>query len=183
MDKWSQSQVIWSLLQRPCLSEQWYRLIETKREPNPYFGWSREWAGRAEGYPDSDRPPQLQDLLEFYTPDQDAAALVALAYETGHAPRKHQRRDKHFPITSYSPPNDKDLPPLPPKESPPVPPKDFHVLSTTAPHDSNAHFVPWERLMNTIPEDEFLPHSVPLDFSELDLGTMDVDMSTHFHIP
>ena len=98
MSSWKQTRTILSLLQQPCLKQAWNRLLENKGEANPSFGWSQRWAGRADGYPDSDHPPQLQDLLEFFTPDQHPESLVEWAYEMGHQPRKA---------------TDKELPPLP----------------------------------------------------------------------
>jgi hypothetical protein len=84
MDHWTQSQVILSLLEQPLVWPEWNRILAIKEECNPSFSWSPEFTGRAEGYPDIDCAPQLQDLLEFFTPDQDAATLARLAYEIGH---------------------------------------------------------------------------------------------------
>jgi hypothetical protein len=174
-----------SLLQQPHLREQWAQLIVSKQEPNPCFGWSSRWAGRAEGYPDTDRSPQLQDLLEFFTPDQNASALVALAYEMGHQSRMTNglRQMQHTPQvrpakvshqhasnTRYSSP-DKELP-LPPS-GPPVPPKDAATVALPPHFSMNTHsndFVPWDRLMNTIPEDDFLPDAGPMEVSDLNFS-------------
>lgn len=183
--KWSQTQVIMSLLHQPHLREHWAQLIVGKEEPNPCFGWSSRWAGRAEGYPDTDRSPQLQDLLEFFTPDQNASALVALAYEMGHqsrltnglrqiqhthqvhpakVPHQHASRSRHT-----SP--DKELPLLPPE--PPVPPKDSTTVALPPHFDINAHstdFAHWDRLMNTIPEDDLLPDAGPIQIRDLNFS-------------
>ncbi|KAF2018072.1 hypothetical protein BU24DRAFT_335351, partial [Aaosphaeria arxii CBS 175.79] len=84
MEKWKHSRVILSLLQQPYIWQEWMRLLDAKQETNPNFGWKKQKTGRAEGYPDSDRPPHLQDLLEFFEPGQDAAPIVKLAYNLGH---------------------------------------------------------------------------------------------------
>lgn len=206
---WSQTQVILSLLQQPNLRKEWDRLVESTQGPVPCnFGWSERSDGRAEGYPDSDRLPQLQDLLEFYTPDHDAAALVAHAYDKGHQSciphcRAHwqntgQTRKPtpgnihhhlHTPesVRSGKPAShshrisspEKALPP--PPASPPVPPKDKnrHISAPTAMvPDHPPEFVPWDRLMGTILEDDFLADSVPLEFSGLDL---DIPMHDNFY--
>lgn len=89
MANWKHAKLIFSLLQQPIIRDAWIHLIEEKQELNPSFGWNQSETGRAEGYPDSNRPPQLQDLLEFYTPDQSAETLVQLAYEKGHR-RQHK---------------------------------------------------------------------------------------------
>ncbi|KAF2745695.1 hypothetical protein M011DRAFT_426817 [Sporormia fimetaria CBS 119925] len=159
---WNQTQVILSLLQQSGIKQEWHRLLESKRERNPSFGWSQRWAGRAEGYPDSDCAPQLQDLLEFFTTGQNATALVALAYEMGHQlPKPSPPSRGHSPI-------DKQLPPLP--QGPPVPPKDLepthpasHPAMMQFPHGSGNGFSQWDHFIETIPEDDMLPNSAVMD--------------------
>ena len=203
MADWRHSKVIESLLQRPYLKEEFYRLFELKHDVNPWFRWSERWTRRAEGYPDSDLPPQLQDLLEFFTPDQNASALAQLAYEMGHQPptpsavgpqkqilETHLQSNihgdlqaaRHLSNSNFSSLPDKELPQIP--SGPPVPPKDVpnlnrHPVSLLqGPPDA---FVPWDSIMSTIREDEYLPDSSPLDFCGLDLATLEsMHMDTSF---
>jgi hypothetical protein len=220
--KWSQTRVIYSLLRRPCLWREWLQLLESNQEMNPRVNWEQREAGRAENNPDSDGSSQLQDLLEFYTADQNPATLVALAYEMN-----LERRVEIAP--------------------PPVPPKDAHALpgseqrlgahrpgpvrqnipltanlptsvyheregqhtreqgrvfhdqnmglgsqwvddSVTHPprvfpqafHHTN-EFEHWHPLISTVREDDILADNMPIDFSELELGTLDIYAAGHQH--
>ncbi|KAF2266732.1 hypothetical protein CC78DRAFT_614906 [Lojkania enalia] len=83
MTDWHHTRVIFSLLQRPGISESWYDYLVAKRAQNSVFGWNQHSTGRAKGFPDGHCAPQLQDLLEFFTPDQDPLPLVVMAYEKG----------------------------------------------------------------------------------------------------
>jgi hypothetical protein len=118
--------------------------------------------------------------LEYFTPGQDAAALVALAYDMGHqtqAPSgQHHghghRRNISASSSCSSSSLDKELPPAPP----PVPPKDA-MIAHPLPDEM---FLPWENLISTIPEDTYLPNNDPMQFSDfyptdLDMG-MDIDL-------
>lgn len=190
---WDQTKVILSLLQRPRVLPEFRRLIESNGVENSSFDWNQIEAGRAENNPNNDGTRQLQDLLEFYTPDQNPATLVALAWELN-----RQRRVEISP--------------------PPVPPKDAHnspeskhrepaILSIASYHqtehqphpnqdmiigsqwvDTNvAHspedfsqeyhhmneFENWDRIMSTLQEDPILPHDM-MEFSELDLGNLNM---------
>ncbi|KAH9876282.1 hypothetical protein J1614_004161 [Plenodomus biglobosus] len=78
---WYHSKVIYSLLQRPAIQKEWHKLLENRQERELTIGWNQGSTGRTEGYPESNPTPQLQDLLEYYTPDQDAAALALLAFD------------------------------------------------------------------------------------------------------
>jgi hypothetical protein len=97
---WYHTNVILSLLQRPAILHEWMRLLRVQ-PPITGRGWNQSSTGRVEGYPESNPFPRLQDCLEFFTPDQDAVALVQLAYSKLSAP------------------------PTPP----PVPPKDYPHVS------------------------------------------------------
>ncbi|KAL5380420.1 hypothetical protein DPSP01_007742 [Paraphaeosphaeria sporulosa] len=159
MADWKHSRVIWSLLQRPEILQEWCYLLETKQRTQNPFSWKESTTGRAEGYPDTDAQPQLQDLLEFYPQPHNAAAIARLAFETG-------LREKELP-----------------KAPPPVPKKDQYPLQL--PHQSMYHqgqhsgpfsaavYDPmpdmpiWNRL-GAIPEDPFQPTNVvTLDYDEL----------------
>jgi len=95
---WYHSMVIFSLLQRPAIQLEWNRLLKSTCEQQLTLAWNRHSTGRVEGYPETGDAPQLQDLLEYYTPDQDAALIAGLAF------------DKLVP------------PPVPAKDSPMTPP-------------------------------------------------------------
>ncbi|KAF2180223.1 hypothetical protein K469DRAFT_753464 [Zopfia rhizophila CBS 207.26] len=84
MDEWKHSNVIFGLLSQPYVRDEWARLLVSKHEQKLYFGWNQHTTGRSEGYPGSNRPPQLQDLLEFFVPGQNARALAEFAYKKGH---------------------------------------------------------------------------------------------------
>ncbi|KAF1839167.1 hypothetical protein BDW02DRAFT_635851 [Decorospora gaudefroyi] len=97
--QWYHSKVIYSLLHRPAIYAEWMQLHRSR--PITDFAWNQHSTGRVEGYPESNHIPQLQDYLEFFTNDQDAAALARMAYDK---------------LKSFSTP-------------PPVPPKDNHTTS------------------------------------------------------
>lgn len=222
MANWKHAKVIYSLLQQPHIRTAWLRLLDEKQEIYPNFAWNQTDTGRAEGYPDSNRPPQLQDLLEFFTSGQSASALVQLAYEKGH---RRQHKSSHspelmnwipettsqrssparvpqldYPInplqqsgsismdnatsTQGSPvhtvPIEKKLPMVP--SGPPVPPKDhrnIHSLSNV--QDPIINFESWSRLTSTIPEDDVLPDSVPMNVCQLGFDTFDNHFEASFH--
>jgi hypothetical protein len=190
MATWSQTQIILSLLTQPHLAKEWHRLLDIFQEPNPSFGWSSRWTGRAEGYPDSDCAPQLQDLLEFFTPEQDAAALARLAYEMGHVPK--QTLPVSLPIarppntshagrviTRHPSPPDKELPPLPSDALDDASEMDG-ISAPTFQHICN-DFMHWDNIISSIPEDETLPDSLPMPLPELDFGMLDTEMYPNFH--
>ncbi|KAF2272728.1 uncharacterized protein EI97DRAFT_199204 [Westerdykella ornata] len=187
MHRWNQTQVILSLLQQPGVRREWHALLERKGEANPSFGWSRSWAGRAEGYLEGECEPQLQDVLEFYTPDQDARALVEWAWELGHQPpgvaSTAKGRNKGSASRCSSSP-DKALPSLPTSQPPPpVPPKD-QALEPAITHmttDLPIDLEHWEFLIDSIPDDSLLPHGIPMDFSNLDPAHFDLHVDTSMH--
>ncbi|KAF2662159.1 hypothetical protein K491DRAFT_281778 [Lophiostoma macrostomum CBS 122681] len=163
MDHWTQTQVILSLLEQPLIWTAWNHILASQEERDPSFSWSPDFTGRAEGYPDIDCVPQLQDLLEFFTPDQDAATLAGLAYELGHLqetahvmqhslyvpgsePHLVGRINDHSTTvanalptglvpsqTSTSSPTDKELPSIPSNGSVPVEDGLVHPATTTPP--------------------------------------------------
>ncbi|KAF2466950.1 uncharacterized protein BDR25DRAFT_292645 [Lindgomyces ingoldianus] len=86
MTNWKHTLVILSLLKQPHVCQEQIRLYESKGVQNPYFGWNEHTTGRAEGYPDGLCAPQLQDLLEFFSPGQNARYIVELAWAKGYRP-------------------------------------------------------------------------------------------------
>ncbi|KAI8934162.1 hypothetical protein NX059_008915 [Plenodomus lindquistii] len=78
---WYHSKVIYSLLQRPAIQVEWCKLLESRQERDLTIGWNQRSTGRTEGYPESNPRPQLQDLLEYFTQDQNPAPLALLAFE------------------------------------------------------------------------------------------------------
>jgi hypothetical protein len=103
MADWKHSRVIWSLLQRPEILQEWCHLLETKQRTRNPFSWKELTTGRSEGYPDTGAQPQLQDLLEFFPQSYDAAAIARLAFETGlrvielpEAPPPVPEKDQHL---------------------------------------------------------------------------------------
>lgn len=199
MENWSQSKIIYSLLLQPSIREEWQRILYSKQELNPHFGWSQSWAGRAEGYPDSGCAPQLQDLLEFFTEEQNASEIAEFAYHIGHngIPQIHRARGSTSPHASHhhslyqqtlsnghtvqtrlpSPP-DKELPP------PPVPPKDnsdTNMAITPNLHHVGGDIERWDNLIETIPEDDILPDSLPLDLGDIDFASSGSHLDPNIH--
>ncbi|KAI1549102.1 hypothetical protein PtrSN001C_001875 [Pyrenophora tritici-repentis] len=99
--RWYHSKVILSLLQRPEVYYEWTSLLRSAQPRITTCSWNQHSTGRVEGYPESNPTPQLQDYLEYFSPDQDAASLAQLAF------------DKMVKITA----------------PPPVPPKDYRNTS------------------------------------------------------
>ncbi|KAF2846291.1 hypothetical protein T440DRAFT_471942 [Plenodomus tracheiphilus IPT5] len=129
---WYHSMVIYSLLQRPVIQVKWNKLLESRQERNPKFAWNEHSTGRVEGYPESNAIPQLQDQLEYYTPDQDAASLALLAF------------DKLASAKLRSTP-------------PPVPPKDRRMTSL----DDLTHTLDaWAQMIDTMCPDTNLPTGI-----------------------
>ncbi|RMZ66226.1 Zinc finger C2H2 [Pyrenophora seminiperda CCB06] len=81
ISKWYHSMVILSLLQRPDLCYEWIGLLRSAQPRITSCSWNQHSTGRVEGYPESNPTPQLQDYLEYFCPDQDAAALAQLAFD------------------------------------------------------------------------------------------------------
>ncbi|EFQ85300.1 hypothetical protein PTT_19775 [Pyrenophora teres f. teres 0-1] len=99
--KWYHSRVILSLLHRPDVYYEWMSLLRSSQPRITNCSWNQHSTGRVEGYPESNPKPQLQDYLEYFSPDQDAAALAQMAF------------DKMVKTTA----------------PPPVPPKDYRNTS------------------------------------------------------
>jgi hypothetical protein len=153
MEKWNHSQVIFSLLQRRELIVPWCGLLESKQMTKSPFSWKEKTTGRVEGYPEANIRPQLQDMLEYFTPDRDAVALVRLAFEKG-------RLEKKLPPPPV-PEKDHDLqvvathaPPPQPQYAPPPPPPPPLV------QERMEEVPPWNTFLGTIPEDMNLPTNV-----------------------
>jgi hypothetical protein len=197
LKKWHHTDVILALLRQPGVAQAWDNLIARKGKAMPHFHFRPKTTGRAEGYPYTRRAPQLQDLLEFFTPGQDADKLVERAWEEGYRTPE--------PITSHL---NKDLPPLPPvheRENPSLnvanhhaqellvaPPIGFHVadedlmdtnFSTSHEHElksfvahgdtSMAYFGEplrenWHPMASTVVPDELLADTSFMDSNLLD---------------
>jgi hypothetical protein len=203
---WKHAKVILSLLQQPYVRTAWRNLIEEKRELFPNFGWNQTDTGRAEGYPDSSRRPQLQDLLEYFTPDQNVSALVQLAYEKGH---RRQHKSLHSPeLINWVPEAPVQRVSLPrsqfsqitnslqcaegssrytatntgslhrrEKDLPPLPPKDELTIQSSQLQYNDINFESWNHLTSTIREDNLLCDPVPMDFGD----DFDLGFNTGFH--
>ena len=132
--EWKHTNVVYSLLQRPGIYHEWIRL--SRSLPNiTSFGWNRTTTGRVEGYPESNLTPQLQDYLEYFTADQDAAAVARLAYG---------KMKKATALTRVD-------------ERPPVPPKDYPA---TAVQNWDGEMYPWGQLTDSVVEDDVLPTGI-----------------------
>ncbi|PVI06856.1 hypothetical protein DM02DRAFT_377342 [Periconia macrospinosa] len=166
MDDWHHSQVIFSLLQRPEILRHWCRLLEVKQRTGSPFRWRKHDTGRVEGFPESNCDPQLQDLLEYYTPEYGSTlTIVRLAFDTGL--------------------REKELPSLPvPEEAPePLtqpPPQRISASQTDqdrfSQNDLMGDVAPWSLVghLGTIPEDPFQPTDVcTLDYDALDAAFND----------
>jgi hypothetical protein len=81
MANWNHSAVIYSLLQRPAILVEWNALLSVRKRTFIGFGWDAQTTARVDGYPDSNNALQLQDALEYYTSDQNAAALAQYAFD------------------------------------------------------------------------------------------------------
>lgn len=138
---WHHSCVIYSLLQRPDVYSEWINILQSKSRRITGFGWNQHSTGRVEGYPESCQAIQLQDALEYYTPDQDAAALAQLAYDKA--------------VKRTPPPELPVAPPVPPKDS-----KDYRVHHTTSLQDLMKETESWTQFINSIIEDDVLPTDV-----------------------
>lgn len=164
MRDWKHSKVINSLLQRPEILREFWRLLERdcslkgKQQTQRSFEWRAKTTGRKEGYPENKLEPQLQDLLEFFTPGQDAAYIARLAFETGLCGK----------------PSSDAPPPLPKDDrytTQPIRQTTFHPEQNSASmhktyHD-NMHAMSimpdmsgWNGFLDPIVEDEWLPTNV-----------------------
>ncbi|KAF2827007.1 kinase-like protein [Ophiobolus disseminans] len=116
---WNSSVVIYSLLQRPVILAAWTIILVSIPRKFIGFGWNQASMSAGEQKPysrqrivyrnpydpmESSALISLQDLLERFTPDQDAAALAQLAFDQA--------------VTKVARETD---------SGPPVPPKDFDI--------------------------------------------------------
>ncbi|KAF1955643.1 hypothetical protein CC80DRAFT_447427 [Byssothecium circinans] len=142
MDDWHHSQVIFSLLQRPEILPHWNRLLEIKKRTRSAFRWKSHNSGRVEGFPESNPSPQLQDLLEYWTRDQDIAPIVNLGFKLGlkekELPRLPEPEEGHEPMQQHQSPQ--ALTHLPAAS---------HRLADEIP--------PWSSFLDTIIEDSLQP--------------------------
>jgi hypothetical protein len=131
---WYHSKVLCSLLQRPAIYYEWMQLFRM-RPGLTTCAWNQHSTGRVEGYPESDPTPQLQDYLEYFTADQDAATLAQLAYSK---------------MVKHHAPSQTTVPP-------PVPPKDY--LDTSL-QEWTSEMNLWAQLTDSVVEDNILPTGV-----------------------
>ncbi|KAF1849684.1 uncharacterized protein K460DRAFT_349847 [Cucurbitaria berberidis CBS 394.84] len=141
MAEWHHSCVIYSLLHRPTIYSGWINLLESKRRRFTGFGWNRHSTGRVEGFPESNQTVQLQDALEYYTPDQDPAALAQLAYDKA--------------VKRAAPPQEPVAPPVPPKDS-----SDYRDHHTTSLQELMKETDSWTQFINSVLDDDVLPTGV-----------------------
>jgi hypothetical protein len=154
MTDWNHSSVIYSLLQRPAVLIKWNAVLESKRRAFIGFGWDPESTARVEGYPDSNQTLQLQDALEFFTPDQDAAALARKAFVL--AVTKVARQSSEI--------------------APPVPPKDYRVNHKASLQDIMKETESWTQFVKSIINDDQLPTGV----THIEKDTLDDDFNFCF---
>jgi hypothetical protein len=165
MDDWHHSQVIFSLLQRPEIFPQWNRYLEIKQRTHSPFRWKIHNTGRVEGYPESNPQAQLQDLLEYFAPNQSISAIVRLAFEKGL--------------------KEKELPRLPEPEIEPGPIAQQNISQPTQPpfatHNLVGNVPSWTAFLGTIPEDDLQPTDVcTLDYDALTAAFNDTHQNYHF---
>ena len=132
---WIHSNVIQSLLQRPPVYYEWRRILQGMAPTTTLCSWNNHSTGRVEGYPDSNPNPQLQDYLEYYTPDQNETLLAHLAYKK---------------MVKHPPPSQSPAPP-------PVPPKDHRGKTL---QDLTEDTESWTQFINSVVEDDVLPQGV-----------------------
>ena len=135
ISKWYHSRVIFSLLQRPDVYYEWMNLLRGAQPRVTSCSWNQHSTGRVEGYPESNPMPQLQDYLEYFCPNQDAAALAQLAFDK-------MVRTSASPRVSVPPP---------------VPPKDYRNISI---QDLTKETESWTQFINSIVEDDVSPTGI-----------------------
>jgi hypothetical protein len=136
MADWNHSIMIYSLLQRPDILREWGAILEIKNRMFIGFGWERQSTARVEGYPDSNNTLRLQDALEYFTSEQDAAALAQLAFDKAvtRVPRE--------------------------RAPPPVPPKDYPMNHKTSLQDISRETDEWKQFVDSIIDDDQFPTNV-----------------------
>lgn len=107
--------------------------------------WNQHSTGRVEGYPESNPVPQLQDYLEYFTPDQDPVALAQLAY------RKMIRHSEAPPRTAAP------LPPLPQEQQQQVSARERRGQTL---EDLKRDTEQWTPFINSVIADDVLPQGI-----------------------
>lgn len=78
---WMHSRVIYGLLHQPKIHTAWEALVTNKANElggrRPQFSWHPSKTGRAQGFLEKENAGQLQDLLEFFSGDDEEAEWVA----------------------------------------------------------------------------------------------------------
>jgi hypothetical protein len=156
IEDWNHSNVIYSLLQRPAILKEWDAILERKKRGYIGFGWDAQSTARVEGYPDSTQKLQLQDALEYFTPEQDAAVLARKAYDSAVAKVDRQLSDV--------------APPVPPK------PKDYRVKPKPSLHDIMKETESLTQFVQSIVHDDYLPTGV----THLESGALNDNSSSWF---
>lgn len=156
MEDWNHSSVIYSLIQRPTILREWNAVLERKKRTFIGFGWNPQTTGRVEGYPDSNPTLQLQDALEFFTPNGNPAALARKAFDLAVT-----KVDREIPDVA---------PPVPPK------PKDYRIKHKASIQDITRDTESWTQFVRSIVNDDQLPTNVTL----LENGALDDDPSSWF---
>ena len=145
--------VIYSLLQRSALLAEWEVIVH--RAPRHFigFGWDRSSIAAAEKRPlnrlsllyrnvEGHFALSLQDALECFTPDQDAAALAQRAFNR--AVKKTTRGE----------------------QPPPVPPKDYPVKHRASLEAIKEETESWMQFVQSITDDDELPGAGVTYFEE-----------------
>ncbi|EMD96456.1 hypothetical protein COCC4DRAFT_177794 [Bipolaris maydis ATCC 48331] len=147
---WIHSNVIHSLLQRPVVSHEWRSIIQGMQLHTVLCSWNQHSTGRVEGYPESNPVPQLQDYLEYFTPDHDPVALAHLAY-------RKMIRHSEAPRSRTAAP----LPPLPQQQQQQVPARERRGQTL---QDLTRDPDLWTQFINSVVDDDVMPQGVcPLD--------------------
>lgn len=83
---WMHSRVVYGLMHQPLIHEAWTNLLNTKQVEHagrrPRFSWHPSRTGRAQGFLEQENTGQLQDMLEFFSGnEQEAQWIVKAAYD------------------------------------------------------------------------------------------------------
>ncbi|KAI9904482.1 hypothetical protein N3K66_001011 [Trichothecium roseum] len=83
---WMHSRVVYGLMHQPLIHEAWTNLLNTKQVEHagrrPRFSWHPSRTGRAQGFLEQENTGQLQDMLEFFSGnEQEAQWIVNAAYD------------------------------------------------------------------------------------------------------
>ncbi|KYK58829.1 zinc finger domain-containing protein [Drechmeria coniospora] len=78
---WMHSRVVYGLLHQPLIHEAWDALVGGKQGEysgrRPQFSWHPSKTGRAQGFLEKENNGQLQDLLEFFSGNEEEARWIA----------------------------------------------------------------------------------------------------------